>query len=1200
RTGYVAPSGEVELTIAALWEQVLGIEQIGIYDDFFELGGHSLLATQMISRLRERYNVELPLRNLFDAPTVAGLAVLIVAGQAQALAPASSAIIRLPRESALPLSHIQQRMWFLDQLEPGSPLYNNPGAVRLRGALDLAALERSLVEIVRRHEVLRTTFGEEDGQPLPVVASVEAAAHIALLQLSDLSGLPESAREAELQRLAQAESQAHFDLERGPLLRLALLRLAADDHVALLTMHHIVSDGWSLGVFIRELGALYAAFTTGQPSPLPELSVQYADVAAWQREILEQPGADGVSLREAQSDYWRRELGGDLPALELPTDRPRPQMQSFRGAMRWFNLPRQLNDAVAELCRREDVTPFMALLAAFEALLHRYTGQSCFGVGTPIAGRTRTEAEPLIGIFVNTLVLRADLDAELRFRELLRQVRERALGAYANQELPFEMLVDALQPERSLSHTPLFQVMFVLQNAPMQAIALPGLSIAPLEVDSGTAKFDLTLSVEESVQGYRGWLNYNADLFDAATMDRLLDHFALLLASACAEPSQTIAMLPLLTEAEQQILAAWNATDSGDLLAPLVHQVIARQAVLTPDAIAVVGDDSEGLRLSYRELDARANQLAHYLRGLGVGPERLVGLCVERTPLMLVGLLGILKAGGGYLPLDPGYPVERLHFMIEDAAPAVLLTTLSAQAGLADIEQLTAAPQLVRLDADWPVIADQPERAPEELVRPESLAYVIYTSGSTGTPKGVVIEQQSLADHCRDMARFYELSSADRVLQFASFNFDASIEQILPTLMAGARLVLRGDEVWSSAEFYRQITEQQLTVINPPTAYWHQLVQDWADGPQAQAPTSLRLVIVGGDALRPESLQLRAKTSLRSLRLLNAYGPTETTITATTYEVPAELPPDLLRVPIGRPLANRRAFVLDRQGSLVPIGVAGELYLGGLGVARGYLNRPELTAERFVEREGMRLYRTGDLVRYLSDGNIEFLGRVDQQVKLRGFRIELGEIEAVLGQHPAVRGVIVLAREDTPGDKRLVAYVLAQPDTPADGASLRAYLSQRLPDYMLPSAFVILDAFPLTPSGKVDRRALPAPDAARPELIERYVAPRNPSEAEIATAWADVLGLEQIGIHDNFFELGGHSLLATRLVSRLRSFFHVDLPLRSLFETPTVAGVAIAIAQAQADQTDDDELAALLAELEELSDEEASHQLATERGGPTD
>ena len=1199
-TAYVAPRNETDERIAAMWRQVLGLEEIGVHDNFFELGGHSLLATQLVARVRETFKVELPLRRLFETPTIAGLSALVSANSADE--PAAVTMPVIPRDGVLPLSFAQQRLWFLDQFDPGSPLYNNPAAVRMTGHLNVGALQRSINAIIERHEILRTVFDTAKGEPVQTILP-ELRVPVPVTDLSDRSA---AECEAEVQRLAAEEAVKPFHLTHGPLLRFSLLRTRPDEHVALLTMHHIVSDGWSAGVFMRELSVFYHAFVNQTAAHLPPLKVQYADYAHWLRAWLR----DAELSR--QLAYWRQKLGDGSVVLDLPTDRPRPAVQTFRGATQWLRLSRQLRDRLEALSRREDATLFMTLLAAFQRLLHRYTGQTDIRVGSPIAGRTQADTESLIGCFINPLVLRADFTGDPAFTALLRQVRETALEAYAHQDLPFEMLVEALQPERDMSHAPLFQAMLVLQNAPMQPIELPGLRISELKPDRGTEKFDLTLFIEEETDGLKlGW-SYNTDLFDDATITRLAGHFNTLLAGLVAKPGERVSRLPLLAEAErQQVLIEWNDTATDDPDAPPVSRSFEAQAAHTPDAIAVVCGET---KLTYRELNERANQLAHYLQRLGVGPEMLIGACLDRSAEAVVALLGVLKSGAAWLPLDPQAPAQRLAFLLTDARAQVLLT----QSATADFSFEIDGLHIVRLDAERDSLAQESTENLASEIAGDQLAYVIYTSGSTGKPKGVMIEHQPFARHIRDAQQHYRIDQRDRVLQFAAFTFDPSLEQTFTALTCGATLHLRAGEALPAAEFNEQLVREGLTIINLPPAYWQQWVQEWADNPRLTAPTQLRLAIVGGDALQPEMLRQWQQTPMRRVRLLNAYGPTETTVTATTFEVPQAFNAEARhRMPIGRPLPNRQLYVLNAQGQPVPVGVPGELYIGGNGLARGYLNNPGLTAEKFIElqiadlrlqieelqpsasvnlqsaisnlQSAIRLYRTGDLVRWLPDGNIEFLGRTDQQVKIRGFRVEPGEIEAALGEHPGVREVVVQARAARTGGKQLVAYVVA-PDATLTPAALAEFLKAKLPDYMIPASFVLLDAMPLTSGGKVDRRALPAPELA-PGGAPSYVAPRTPVEAEIAQVWAQVLNVERVGLNDNFFEIGGHSLLATQIVSRLREQFQVELPLRRLFEAPTVEGTALLIAEQQAAVTDHADLDALLTEIEGLSEEQAQDLL---------
>jgi amino acid adenylation domain-containing protein len=1173
---YVAPRTPSEELVAGVWRQVLKLERVGVHDSFFELGGHSLLATQVVARLREAFGTDIPLRLVFESPNLAALAAAAELTARETHGTAMPAIVPAPRDGELPLSFAQQRLWFLDQLEPGSALYNNPTAIRLTGALDAAALERTLAEIVRRHEALRTTFGAAEGRPVQVIA---AESPEPVLHHVDLTALPSESREAEAMRLAALEARRPFDLAGGPLFRVTLYRLGETDHLAMLVMHHIVSDGWSMGVMVREIAALYSAFAGGRAegvSPLPPLPIQYADYAAWQRGWLQ-----GEAL-ERQVSYWRKQLAGAPPLLELPTDRPRPAVQSFRGATRWFRLPAALSRELGALSQREGVTLFMTLLAGWQALLSRYSGQTDVSVGTPIANRTRAELEGLIGFFVNTLVLRTDLSGSPSFRELLGRVRETALGAYAHQDLPFETLVEAVQPTRDLKHTPLFQVMFVLDNSPRDPVVLDGLTLAPVEAESGVSRFDMTLLATETADGLAGSVQYSTDLFDASTIDRMLGHWERLLAAVAADPARPVSSIPLLDDAERaQVVGAWNHTAAPFAAERCAHEIVAAHAALRPDAEAL---RFEGRSVSYGELDARANRLAHHLRSLGVEPDSLVGVCAERSPELIVALLAAMKAGGAYLPLDPAYPADRLRFMLEDAKPAVLLTTEQAGGAL----PATGVPTF-RLDADAHLLAALPTTTPDTTASPESLAYVIYTSGSTGRPKGALLEHQGLANLVGAQRRLFGIEPGRRVLQFASPSFDASVWETFMALGNGATLVLAPRDVLASPEELAGVLRREAvtTVTLPPS-----MLRNLSD----RDLTALDTIIVAGERCPRELVERWAP----GRRFFNAYGPTETTVCATV----AQCDPSDLRSPsIGRPLPNVTAHVLDTAMQPVPVGVPGELWVGGVALARGYHDRPELTAERFVpdpfsDDVTARLYRTGDLVRRRADGEIEFLGRVDEQVKIRGFRIELGEVESALAAHPGVREAVALAREDAPGEQRLVAYLVAADGAELSVGELRGFLRERLPEFMVPSVFVPVDAIPLTPNGKVDRRALPAPDGARTDLQRPYVAPTTEAEVALAAICAELLGVERVGRDDDFFELGGHSLLATQLVARVRERFSVELPLRALFETPNVAGLARAVEAATEEGAEATALADALARLDELSEDEVLALLAAKRAMP--
>nr|QEO74167.1 AMP-dependent synthetase and ligase [uncultured bacterium] len=1128
---YAAPRTPAEEVLAGIWSEVLGFERVGIHDDFFELGGHSLVATQVVSRIRGAFSVELPLRALFDSPTIAGLAEVVAGGERRDV----TTIEPAPRDSELPLSFAQQRLWFLDQLEPGSAEYNVPDTLRVRGALDVDALGRALTDVVARHETLRTTFTATEGEPAQVIHEPGEFP----LEFTDLSHLDAETRELEARRIAAAEAERPFDLETGPLLRADVLRLDQDDHVLLLNMHHIASDGWSRTVLLDELGALYDAHASGRPAHLDEMVVQYADFASWQRRRLT------GDVLEGHLDYWRERLAGLPPVLDLPTDRPRPPVRSGRGATVSFEIDPDTVAALKALSRAHNATPFMTLTAAFQTLLARYSGSDDVAIGTPVAGRSHPEVEPLIGFFVNTLVLRTDLSGDPRFSDLVGRVRDTALGAYAHQDLPFEKLVEELHPQRSLSHTPLFQVMLSLDNAAEGALALGDASVERVPLDHDAAKFDLHLALRESENGIEADLQYSTDLFDAATAERMAGHLQNLLKAVAAEPDAALSELGLLSPSELHHLVVElndTATDYPDT-SP-VHELFEARVRETPDAIALAFGDDE---LDYAELNRRANRLAHHLMDKGVGVETPVGICLERGPDLVVGLLAILKAGGAYVPLDPDYPAERLAFMIEDTAAPVVVTT-SDLAGRLD----TQGSELVLLDANHDVISARPDTDPTPTASAGDLAYVIYTSGSTGIPKGVAVTHANVVRLVT--ADYVDVSRDDVFLQLAPVSFDASTFEIWVPLLHGARMAIAVRGVVAPEDVAWTIEHHGVTVAWL-TASLFNLVVETAPG----GLKHLRRLLAGGESLSPKHVAT-ALELLPETRLVNGYGPTESTTFTCCHEI-SDVPDDGSSVPIGRPISNTTVYVLDAYGNPVPKGVPGELFVGGAGVARGYVNRPGLTAERFVPDPfssvpGARLYGTGDWVRYLPHGNVEFLGRVDHQLKIRGFRIEPGEIEACLVAHEAIRDAVVVARSDG-ADKRLVAYLVGD-DVPTT-TELRAHVSRTLPGYMVPGLFMVLDELPLTPNGKLDRAALPEPEG-RPELEVSFVAPRTPAEQMLAGIWREVLGLERVGVHDDFFELGGHSLLATQVVSRTREAFDVELPLRALFESPTVAGLAARVA----------------------------------------
>ncbi|MBN1993050.1 MAG: amino acid adenylation domain-containing protein [Anaerolineae bacterium] len=1186
--GFAPPRTIVEELLAGWWADLLGLEPIGAHDNFFELGGHSLLATQLVSRLRDTFQVEVSLSTLFETPTVSGLGnALMLLRQRSVNAPP---ILPVSAAEALPLSFAQQRLWFLHQLDPASAAYNVPTAIRLSGPLQVDALAHSLNQLAQRHAALRTTFTVVNGEPAQRIAPTLTLP----LPVVDLSQLPAAEREIEAHRLATAESRQPFDLGRGPLWRTTLLRLAEQEHIFLLTLHHLVSDGWSRKIMFQDLSTLYRACAAGQPSPLANLPLQYADFALWQRQWLAaRPESDDFPLRP-QLDYWRQQLD-DLPTLQLPTDRPRPTTQTFRGATYTFVLPGSLAESLRVLSQQEGVTLFMTLLAAFQTLLHRYTSQLDIPVGSPIANRRHREVENLIGFFVNTLVLRADLSGNPTFRELLARVRQVALDAYAQQDLPFDQLVEVLQPERDPGRHPLFQVMFSWQNEPpLQALALPGLTAAWLPVDPGAAQFDLSLELIQESEGLSGAFEYNTDLFDPPTIARLAGHFQMLLKGIVARPDERLSDLPLLSQVERhQLLVEWNGLAS--YISPparCLHKLFESQAERTPAAVAVICLGHQAPELTYRELNRRANQLAHYLQKLGVGPETPVGLCFERSPEMVVSLLGILKAGGAYLPLDPDYPPERLAFMLADTQAPILLTQQQIAAKIENLTSKIAPLRVICLDTAGAVIARESVENPMSGATAENLAYIMYTSGSTGQPKGVMIEHHSLAWYAKTATAMYGLTANDRVLQFAPISFDISVEEIYPCLTCGATLALRAEEIAGSIPAFLEACRQGgITALFLPTAFWHELATGLANEPW-RLPASLRLVSFGGEKVLPERVAAWRRAIGNRVQLMNGYGPTETTVVATLCQLSDTAEAAAWSASsIGRVIPGAQVYILDQNLQPAPVGVPGELHIGGEGVARGYLNQPKLTAARFIHNpftgdEGgrmkaedgeinfilhpslfsplpspfPRLYKTGDMARYRSDGTIEYLGRFDQQVKIRGFRVELAEIEAILAQHPQVREALVIAQADKAGHNRLVAYIVPAQSPSATQPltfkrDLHHFLKGKLPEYMLPAALALLEALPLTPNGKVDRRALPAVDLSDSAPVESFVAPRNRVEQILAELWGQALGFERVGIDDNFFELGGDSILSLQLIARANQA-GLRLTPRQIFERQTIAGLA--------------------------------------------
>ncbi len=1225
---YVAPRTTIEESLAGIWAEVLGLDRVGIGDDLFALGGDSLLATQIAARVQQNLHVALPLQAIFTTPTVVGLAALVEAGGATRK-DQFPPIRRRPRDGQeLPLSYSQERVWFLQQLEPGNLSYNAQATIAFEGRLDVPALERALAEIVRRHEIFRTTFPVRDGRPVQEVQEP----WMVTLPVADIRSLTAAARRRELDRLVDEAIRRPFDLDRLPLVRWSLVRVGPEEHVMVHSEHHLLHDGWSFGVLLREMKALYEAFLAGKPSPLPELEVQFADYAAWQREWAES------EIAGAQLEYWTRQLAGTPPVLELPTDRPRPAAQSFRGSALRLELPEALSRSLALLARREGATLYMTLLTVFAGLLHRYTRQDDFCLGAGLANRRRREIENVIGMVINTVALRLCLDGNPTFRELLEQVRRVTLEAHENQDLPFDRVVETLRPERSLSHLPIYQVVFAFHDSPMPEFELPGATMRITEaLNNGSAKFDLSVvgiprcerqsAVARAAGADRITLvwEYSSDLFDEATIERLAGHYVRLLEAVTADPTRPLAEPDLMTDAERvRLLSDWNATGAWYPREATVHGLVEEQARRTPEAEAV---SFGGRSLTYRELDLRAGKLARHLRTLGVGAEAVVAVCAERSLDLIPALLAVLKAGGAYLPLDPALPKERLGFMLEDSGAMVVLTQgrLSSRlpevsGAVIDLELFWGRPEEAAGSgeavpgAEWGPSSGAKRPGPtaaggatpgvgsagvQPAVLSGNLAYVIYTSGSTGQPKGVMVDHRSLLNLVFWHNTAFAVGPGDRASQVAGLGFDASVWEIWPYLVAGASVdLVEDDETRVSPEAVRDwLADRGITISFLPTPLAEAVLRlEWPSG------RPLRFLLTGGDRLHlypPQTLPFT---------LVNNYGPTENTVVTTsgTVDAPAVTASrtvDATAVTafgtadarvgggvapsIGRPVANNRVYLLDSALRPAPVGGLGELCVAGESLSRGYLARPDLTAEVFVPdpfavEPGGRLYRTGDLARRLPDGRIEFLGRLDHQVKIRGFRVELGEIETTLLGHASIGEAVVTARDDGPqGARRLVAYVAPAPGREVRPGELRSFLGGRLPEHMIPTAFVVMEALPVDPSGKVDRRALPAP-TSEVEGGGGYQGPRTPIEERLVAIWQEVLGLDRVGVTDNFFALGGHSLIATRIMSRVRESFKLEVPLRSVFAAPTVEGLAGAIEELLLGGVDQAEVARLLDEVEGL------------------
>jgi amino acid adenylation domain-containing protein len=1174
------PRTPFERLLAEIWSSVLGTASIGIHDNFFNLGGHSLIATQVVSQIRQSLAVELPLRTLFEAPTLAELTLVVLRHRLLQLSPEELAalgseacppcdspacldeIVLLPVEVRSPLeqhlldwqalkastdidpfeivrrnpdepvrmSLAQQRLWIVDQLENLGATYNVPLALRLEGTLNREVLTNSFTEIIRRHEAVRTTFRSVDGMPLQII---HPAAPFTI-PVVDLRAVPQAEKEAVVIQAVTEETHRLFSVATDLLIRAKLLHIEDDVHILVITLHHIVSDGWSSTVLLHELVALYNAFLNHQPSPLPELEVQYADFAIWQRQWLAE------SAQAKQLDYWKHQLAGIPPLLEFPSDRPRPPLCSYRGKTLAFYLSEDLTQRLNQLSKEAGATLFMTLLAGFAVLLGRYSGQEDVVIGSPIANRTSAKTEPLIGFFVNMLALRAQLHGNPSFLDLLSRVRQTSLDAYANQDISFEKVAEVLNLERNLSYHPIFQVLFVLQNMPHESLQFQGLHSSSMPVDVQTSKFDLSLYMEESEGGLKGLWEYSVDLFDDTTIQRLTRHFITVLEGCLADPHSSVTRVPLLPDAERQhLLHDWNQTEA-DYPQLCLHQMIAEQVERSPDAIAVQFEDKTSL--TYRELDTLANQLAHRVQALGIRADHLVGIYVHRSAEMLVAMLAVLKAGGAYVPIDPNYPQDRIAYVLEDAQVSVVLTETALAPTLPD----TSA-TVICLDEAIPTLGSYPTTTPETSVSPDNLAYVIYTSGSTGRPKGVQIIHQAVMNFLTSMCREPGVTAADTVLAVTTLSFDIAVLELFAPLCVGAKTVIVSRDVATDGkQLGAWLDRSNATILQATPASWRMLLDaGWV------GQSHLKMLCGGEPLTRDLANQLLPKGG----ELWNLYGPTETTV----WSAASQIYPSQDAVLVGPAIANTELYVLDEYQQPVPIGVAGELYIGGDGLARGYLNRPDLTAEKFIphpfsDNPNARLYRTGDRVRYRANGRLEFLGRIDFQVKIRGFRIELGEIESILTQHPSVKQAVVAAQVDPNGLQRLVAYLIPDQETP-NPSQLRPFLREKLPDYMVPSAFMVLKEFPLTPNGKVNRKALPIPEVVRQDE-EGIVLPQNDLELKLVKIWEELLTISPIGTHDNFFDLGGNSLLAAQVVDRIQTDMNQTITLATLFQAPTVLQLA--------------------------------------------
>lgn len=1184
KTEFVAPSTRTEKIIAGMWRDLLKVTKVGIHDNFFDLGGHSLIATQIVARIRESFHIELPLKLLFEGYDIYELAKKVDETTQAKKSNVVPPITAVKRGAISQVSYAQQRMWILDKLETGNAAYNAGAAYNIsaglfiQGPLKIAALNKAFETLVKRHEILRTTFVSRDGEifqqvldPYPWVSTIE-----------DFTELPEAEVDKEIKQIAKREAVRSFDLELGKnarrtrLLRTVLVRVAEEKHYLFTTMHHIISDGWSMNILIKEVEHLYNAYVSNKAPLLEPLTAQYADYAIWQRNILQ------GDFYNQQLSYWQENLK-NLDKTELPIDKPRPVLQSFKGSEYVFDLSPQISLGIENLAKNQGVTVFMTLLAAFKLLLCRYSGQDDICIGTPIANRTHAQQEQLIGFFTNTLALRTDLSGDPGFKELLKRVQTTTMGAYSHQEIPFEKLVDELNVERDLSRTPLFQALFALTNKNMGNINLAGLNVAIFDHERSTSQFDLTLNIEQGEGAIQGRFIFNTDLFELATVAGLAEHYKNILTEVLNHPERKISDIKMLGKQELKQIFSINKTTKKYPLYNNVLEIFEQQVLKTPDNVAV---KYEHQQLSYAELNKKANQLAHYLIEQGVKPGQIVAICQERSIELVISMYGIIKAGGAYVPLDPEYPQQRLDYILEDTQSKLLITSaaLKSRFGKADLNIIDA-------DQFDDILAAKNSQNTNSQRSAQQLCYVIYTSGSTGQPKGVAIQHAGITNRLQWMQEQYCLDEEDKVLQKTPYSFDVSVWEFLWPLMTGASLVMAKPDGHKDPAYLETVIEQEkITTLH----FVPSMLAIFLAQLTPKKCASLKQVICSGEALSKQS----EKQFFERLdaKLHNLYGPTEASVDVSYWQCQ---PNDTKHrsVPIGFPIANIQLYILDKYLNPVPYGVPGELHIAGVGLAQGYLGRPELTAEKFISNpfsnnKASKLYKTGDLAKWLPNGAVEYLGRIDHQVKLRGYRIELGEIESKIHENFAVKDCAVIVREDSPGDQRLVAYIVADNNMP-QVETLKKELSKQLPGFMVPSAFIQLDKIPLSSNGKLDRKALPQLDKAMDEGKE-FIAPRNDTERTVADIWCEVLKLDVVGVKDNFFELGGHSLLATQIVSRVRDQFHVDIPLSALFESPTIENTALYILEDEMLAADADTLEALLNELDDLDDNSLQNSVGLE------